>query len=237
MSSFYDVVSGNTTMAVDINQYADRLNGSVGAQITVLAPTNALTPITAQLPSAPTSDLGLLHGQVSGDAFARISGYIRGADGYGGFKAGAGVGAQTAHLYAQANGWRTDESLSIGGALNVTGTTTLAGLNANSLSVSGTSTLGGVSTGNLNSNGSVTVSGILDVVGQTFLDNGNISTNGAGVFTCLNYQGAIAIDVESSQTVMRVGAGAVNLVIQVGGHNWTFFPNGQLTTPTGVVIK
>lgn len=64
--------------------------------------------------------------------------------------------------------------------------------------------------------------------------SGNLTVNGTAAISVIN--GAITIDVEGGQTVIRTGAGAANIVIQVNGHNWVFDSSGNLTTPTGAVI-
>lgn len=272
MGSFYSVSSGATTQAGDVNQFSGVLNGSVGGQITLLSTASNLAPLLASLPAAPTgSDQSVMQLQVAGDAFARVSAYIRSSDGYGGVRAGAGVGAPTAHLYAQSNGWRTDESLAVGGALNVTGTTTLAGVNAQTLTLSGGLTTGAASTfgGTIYASAGLVVHPLSGDDALQFWDGAGVQTGvmgyragGGGLYfydnshggyiwlnatpsgisfngtvTAPTFGGAIAIDVESSQTVMRTGVGAINIVIQVNGHNWVFRNDGKLITPSGQTIS
>lgn len=266
MSSFYDVTSGATTNAADVNQYADRLNATTGVQVKLISITAASSALQGMLPSAPASDQNVLESFISGDANVRVATYIRAADGYGGIRGGPGSSVATAHLYAQANGWRTDESLAIGGALNVTGSTTLAGLNAGAISASG-----GVTSAQLvdaqkglyaypfgnddaialfDRNGVYSAnigygpSGgggfyIYDVLHGNFIISGGTGTGitFSGTVTAGQYQGPIAIDVESSQTVIRTGVGAINIVLQVNGHNWVFRNDGKLITPSGATIS
>lgn len=81
------------------------------------------------------------------------------------------------------------------------------------------------------------MSGGLTVNGPVSFDSGGISSNGAGSLTAVQFQGAVAVDVESSQTVFRTGVGAINIVIQVNGHNWVFRNDGKLITPSGATIS
>lgn len=126
MGSFYAVTSGAVTASGDINQYQAVLNGSTAGQVQVK---NATSPILAYLTSAPASDTTDLGASVEGDASIRAGLYIRGSDGYGGFRAGTGS-ALTAHLYAQSGGWVIPESLTVTTNLTVNGSTTVASLTA-----------------------------------------------------------------------------------------------------------
>lgn len=117
MANFVDVVTGNATVATNVNQLVDALNGSVASQVTLLSTNNSTTPLFLHLPSAPTSDLTVAQADVAGDGFARMSHYVRGADGYGGIRGGKGT-SFTAHLYAQSGGWKIDEALTVVGAVS-----------------------------------------------------------------------------------------------------------------------
>lgn len=134
MASFNDVAVGASTYASDLNQLVDALNGVVAAQATLLGPDTTTFALRLLATGAPTADYLLLQAAVSNDAAARAGAYIRGAsDHNGGIFAGSGA-AILAHLYAVANGWKTDESLTVQGALNANG-----GLSTTSLNVSGSS--------------------------------------------------------------------------------------------------
>ena len=167
MGSFTAVVTGNTTLATDINQVINGLNGASNVQILVQH-TNTNTPILAQLATAPGSDIGTNATKVSGDTKFRIAQYIRGSDGYGGIYAGTGT-TTTANLYAYASGWKTDQSLYIAGAITVVGSATMAGVSTTSVSCSGTITatsFSGTAT-NASSLGGTSASGYAKIAGGT----------------------------------------------------------------------
>lgn len=166
MGSFYLVSSGNPTNSADINQYASALDATTGAQVALLSTNASTAPLLASLSGAPSTDQTVVQAQVAADAFARVAFYIRHTDGYGGIAAGAGVGAATAHLYAQAGGWQMDEGLAINGGLSVLGTSSLAGITAR-----------GVVATSLQSSGGLTVAG------ATVLDNGAMTSDGGGNLT------------------------------------------------------
>lgn len=143
--SFTDVVTGQATLATNVNQLVDALNGSVASQVQLVATSNATWALQTALPSAPSSDQSTWQQIVAGDSFARMAAYIRSSDGYGGIRGGAGSATQTAHMYAQSNGWKIDESMTIVGALTVQGTASFAGVTA-----TGTVAAAGVTVGGLN---------------------------------------------------------------------------------------
>ncbi|MGZ6281709.1 MAG: hypothetical protein ACXWQ5_00180 [Ktedonobacterales bacterium] len=151
MASFNLVTSGNPTLASDINQYANILNGSVAGTVTLLAPNSTTTPLLALLPSAPAGDTSVMYTSVSGDATSRMTTYIRGSDGYGGITAGAGP-THTAHWYATSSGWKTDESIVVATNLTVNGSTSIAALTAS---------------GNASVGGNLSVTGTFSTVLQT----------------------------------------------------------------------
>lgn len=149
MTSFTDVTTGNPTLASDINQYADRLNGTTSAGIIVSGGNSVFVPYTGSLSATPGGTAVMFAGLVSGDAHNRIELDIR-SDGYGMIQAGNGISI-TGNLYAQSGGWKTDQSFTIVGALTVQGSTNIAGLNvsntaslSSSLTVAGTTSLGDV---------------------------------------------------------------------------------------------
>lgn len=72
------------------------------------------------------SDLNAWTSKVTGDTGIRIGTYIRHTDNYGGLLGGLGS-TPTAHLYAQAAGWRITESLTIDTNLTVTTNGTITG--------------------------------------------------------------------------------------------------------------
>lgn len=132
MSSFTAVVAGNPTLATDINQLINYLNGTTGGQVTTVSGNNSSSAIIASLPSAPASDQDVVRANIVGDTTARSALYIRSADGYGGLEAGNNAGI-TATWYGTSSGWKTDQSvnitsgLTVGGTLAVTGTVTFGG--------------------------------------------------------------------------------------------------------------
>lgn len=81
-----------------------------------------------------------------------------------------------------------------------------------------------------------TMTGPLTVNGAVSFDNGTIHSNGSGTLTAVQFLGAVSVDVESSQTVFRPGSGAIDIIIQVNGHNWQFRNDGVLITPSGANI-
>jgi hypothetical protein len=189
MASFTDVVAGNPTLAADINQYADRLNGTIAAQISLLgAAGNNYRVLNGILPSVQATDSVMIAAYVSGDGQIRYAAYIRGSDGYGGIQAGNGTSV-TAHWYAQSGGWKTDENVSIVGTLTVQGTVTIPGL-----TVSNTSSFAQA----------VTLSSTLTVQGTSSLDNGAITTDGSGNITAAAFKG-------KHQTI-RNGTAQVNTI-------------------------
>lgn len=183
--SFTDVISGHATLAADVNQLVDALNGTTAGALFIqgTAATTAANPINAVMPSQPGSDADVVQAYVLGDTLSRATMYIRGSDHYGGFAAGLGT-STTAHLFAQAGGWRTPENLTIDGSLTAGGTT-LSSLNdtgnatiGGTLGVSGATTLAGLTagaigassitlSGNLSVGGNITITGTAQVGGQT----------------------------------------------------------------------
>ncbi len=165
MSSFYDVVSGNPTLAADLNQLVDALNGTVASQITLLGSSgNGYRTQNNVLPSLPASDSTITAMYVSGDGQVRYGVYLRHSDGYGGVLGGNGTSI-TAHLYAQSGGWKIDEGLTVAGALTVVGSSSFAGIAA-----SGTSSLDG---GNIVTDGAGNITTVKGITGH-----GNWSTSG-----------------------------------------------------------
>lgn len=159
MGSFYTVSTGAVGAAADLNQYAGILNGTTAGAVSLLATASTATPLFTYLPTAPAADQNVVQSSVTADTQPRVSSYVRGADGYGGLVAGAGS-TPTAHWYAQSNGWKTGESVTIGGALTTQGNTTLAGI---------------VSTGNLSlDSGYITSDGSGNVTAVSF--KGKIGT-------------------------------------------------------------
>lgn len=116
----------SSPMNGNFNAIVNALSGSASNNFIFLATANNQVPLTAHLPSAPSSDQAVLWSDISADTAARIATYIRSSDGYGGLMGGAG-GSITAHLYAQSGGWLIPE------ALTVTGTITGTCTNANNL--------------------------------------------------------------------------------------------------------
>ena len=233
--AFTAVVSGNPTNAADINALLNWANGSSNNQATITNGT--ATPLIAQFSSAPGSDTSHYAGQVSADTVARASTYQRGADGYGGFRAGAGP-SFTAHFYAQSTGWKIDEALNIVGGLTVGGSTSLAGLNT-----SGNAGIGGTFnvTGAATLTSTLSVGGTLHVTGLSSLDNGNILSDGSGdldiagglTFGTGNAQitsnsGNLFLEIPGSigtgQTlfIQYLGGGGSNLVSLYGDSSWCY---------------
>jgi len=111
------IEAGNGT-SITAHLYAQAGGWTFGEGMTVLGQaqlqpaSNTTNPLIMQLPSAPSSDQSAGSSQVSGDTIPRIEHYLRGADGYGGLRGGAGSSVK-AHLYAQSFGWQIDESLSV----------------------------------------------------------------------------------------------------------------------------
>jgi hypothetical protein len=135
--SFTPVSAGNPTLATDINQLLNALNGTTNSTVTI-ANTSTNVPYTALFTSVPTStDKLIFKGAVSGDGQCRVSLYVRYADGLGGLQFGDGTNVR-AHFYGTTGGAKLDESLSIGTNLTVAGATTLQGT-----SVTGTLSLNG----------------------------------------------------------------------------------------------
>jgi hypothetical protein len=130
---------GTTIRSADVNSdytaITNALSGATANNFLFVSTANTTVPLTTQLPSAPASDQDVVITQVTGDAAARAGCYIRGSDGYGGYRGGVGSSI-TAHLYAQSFGWQITESLHITGSIltdggqigsNGTGGLTVAG--------------------------------------------------------------------------------------------------------------
>jgi hypothetical protein len=89
----------------------------------------------------------------------------------------------------------------------------------------------------VNSNASAISSANSAIAGKLANDGGLIYTSGGGTLTVVQIAGPFTVDVESSQTVFRPAPGALNIVIQVNGHNWVFRNDGKLITPSGATIS
>lgn len=194
MSSFYDVTTGNTILAADLNQFADKMNGTTAAGLIVSGGASAFVPFTGTITATPGSDQQMSWYAVSADTTARIGEYIRSSDGYGGIRGGVGS-SYAANLYAQSSGWKTDQSLTIASALTVAGTTSLAGVTTSgnttvggTLTVSGATTLAGFSaTGNGSVSGTFSA-GATTISGQFTIQNGNTFITGPN-FTSIHSNG------------------------------------------------
>lgn len=196
MSSFYDVTAGAFTLAADLNQFADKMNGTTSAGLIVTGGASTFVPYSGSISAAPGSgDSAIYSALVTADAFNRIALSIR-SDGYGMLKAGAGASI-TANLYAQAGGWKTDQSIAIGSGLTVAGTSNLAGIVA-----TGTSSL---------DNGAIATDGAGNVAAiKNITSSGNGSFSGSGSFgagltvgTTLSAAGG-AFNVDSSGNLTAV---------------------------------
>lgn len=128
MASFTAVAGGNPTNAADINQLINALNGTTASQIFILSTANNAASIFGYLPSSPPSDQSVIRAGLSADTQPRAALYMRSSDTYGGLLGGSGSSI-TAHLYAQAGGWRITETLTVDGAITLTGGGTVQGNN------------------------------------------------------------------------------------------------------------
>lgn len=141
MSSFNTVTAGNPTLATDINQYANILNGTTSGGVIVSGGAGAFVPYTASISALPSSGVSntAFSAIVAGDAAARVGTFIHNyaGTGYGGVTAGDGT-AEKANWYAQAGGWKTDYAVTVTGGLTVNNSIT-----ANSLSTTGAVSVGG----------------------------------------------------------------------------------------------
>lgn len=165
MTSFVDVTTGANTLASDINQYADKLNGTTSAGVIVSGGASAFVPFTGKLSTAPGSTSAIYAALVSGDTTNRMDVTIR-SDGYGMLRVGNGGASVSGNWYGNSAGWKTDQSVTVGGALTVVGSSSFAGINA-----TGTASL---------DNGNLTTDGSGNVTGVSF--SGKIKTirNGTG---------------------------------------------------------
>lgn len=225
MGSFNLVTAGNPTLASDINQYANILNGTTAGSLNILSATANGTTITTTQPSAPTSDSTVIGSVVSGDAATRMSIYIK-SNGYGGITAGAGA-SHTAHWYATSSGWQADESVVVGTNLTVNGSTSIAALTA-----SGNASVGGTLavTGNVTS--VLQTTNVIWINKQTTYGSGTptidlaIGDNDTGI----NWAG------DGNIQIMSNGAVVVNIV--AGSHIPLTDTSGQklhvgTATPSG----
>lgn len=165
MATFYAVTAGNQTLAADINQYANYLNGTTtGGSVVINMGAAASTAYVAQFNSySNTSGNPFFNSFVGGDTGTRLQMYLS-TTGIPYIMFGDGTN-QLGNIYGVAGGGlKMDQALTIVGAfsatggatantLNVTGSTTVAGLTASAamqinsnLTVTGTTSLGSNST-------------------------------------------------------------------------------------------
>lgn len=124
MASFTAVTVGNNTLATDINQYANALNGTTSAGVIVSGGASSFVPYTGSITAAPASgDSVLFSSIVAADTVTRAGASIR-SDGYGMFKVGSGASV-AANWYGISSGWKTDQSVTIATNLTVAGSSSL----------------------------------------------------------------------------------------------------------------
>lgn len=148
MGSFASVTAGNATMATDINQYANILNGLTIGQLQMNGGTGASgAPYQAFFSSAPTSATAFVHSYVTGDTLYRlqmaISSSASGSVGQLVFGDGTHYkGSFLGENNGTGTGLWTDHSFRVAaGGLSVTG-----GTSTDSLSASGNATISGSAT-------------------------------------------------------------------------------------------
>lgn len=112
--------SGNINVVSDQRALAVSMFTTLAGSVTI-APNVASKPaLWGRLVSSPGADTHIIAAGVASEGTPRASLYTRSSDSYGGIAAGAGSSI-TAHLYAQASGWRTPEALTVDGALSTDG--------------------------------------------------------------------------------------------------------------------
>lgn len=163
----YSVANGNPLKAADLNQYTNLFNGSVVGNWTISGgATTTNVPITFQIPNSNPNNGNIFSAYVTGDTgWARVWTYLDSNGNFNlNFNDGVNVGVYGT-LTAQTGGWYVPQSftaannmvvngaasslagLSVGGAMNVTGNTTLNGgsgtinVGAGSVAYSGSATV------------------------------------------------------------------------------------------------
>lgn len=148
MGSFAAVTTGNATLATDINQYANILNGLTIGQLLMNGGTGASgTPYQSFFSAAPSAATAYLKAYITGDTLYRLQAMI--SSSANGSVGQLAIGDGTHYkgsLFGENNGtgtglW-TDHSFRIAaGGLNVTG-----GASADTLTTSGNATIAGSAT-------------------------------------------------------------------------------------------
>jgi hypothetical protein len=176
--SFATVTVGNATLATDINQYANVLNGTTAGPVVVSGGANANTPYTAKQNSVGATQSVFYAALINADTKNRVEIIARNSDNYGGlnFSNGSTV---TAHLYAQASGLKLDESLTVTGSVTAAGAGSFAGLTSTSTLSSDGGKILSDGAGHLTLNGDrvVTASAACKIWVQT-TDPAGLSANG-----------------------------------------------------------
>lgn len=161
MGSFALVTAGNATMATDINQYANILNGTTASAAVTLNGGTGTTMYTGYLSAAPTNSIIYYRGYVTGDTIGyRISMNIdTTANGSGGrlfFSNGTNYkGSILAENNGTGSGLWTDSHWRM---------------------QTGAQVVGGLTTDSMTASGNITVSGSAVVSGDPVCTNGSQAT-------------------------------------------------------------
>lgn len=246
--SFATVTAGNPTLATDINQYANALNGTTAGAISLLGASSTSQPFAANLPSAPVANQTVAAVGVTADTTPRAGFYIA-STGFGGMQLGNGGASLAAHIRGIAGGARVDENWTVGGALSVVGSSSFAGItNSGTFSSdAGAFTSDGsghVSAASLATSAGVTVgSGLTVTAGGLLVSAGGITVTASGV--TIN-GGALSVPASNTSQVLLApstgvafrnnqGTGVFGLVSFIGTGPGTY-THGINTTPAFVGV-
>lgn len=224
---FTDVVTGQPTLASNVNQLVDALNGTVASGVTLLATANNAAILTLNSPSVPASDNAYEWINVSGDSTSgRVALGIR-STGYGGIWLGhGGTAAWDAIFYGVSGGSKTDQNFTVGGSFTSTGSATLGGL----VSSGSTSLDGGAIT--TNGSGSLTASLFYATGHQFSLNPSSMQGEAANALRIVAANGGVQPDLElhndgNGYVVIKSGSQHVSLRNTAGNSTWDIYPDSS----------